>query len=291
MKENVQFPEIDQNYAGCNALSVDVEDYFQVWAMKDHIDRNRWDSIECRIERNMHRILQLFENTGATATFFWLGWAASRFPDLVRTVVEQGHEIASHGYSHVHVYDQTRDEFREDVSKTKKLLEDISGTGVTGYRAASYSINARNLWALDILAETGHRYSSSIYPIRHDHYGMREAPRFAFQYGDTGLVEIPVTTVEFSGWRIPCGGGGYFRLLPYRFSKYCISRVNKVNRKPAVFYFHPWEIDPAQPRVRDLDFRTRFRHYVNLDRFERKLVCLTEDFRWDAMTNVYADIL
>ncbi len=283
--------EFDQSFDGSNALSVDVEDYFQVWALQDYIDRDRWDSLECRIERNLHRILQLFDDANARATFFWLGWAAERFPGLVREVVERGHEIASHGYSHVHVYEQSQEEFRRDVSKTKALLEDISGTAVVGYRAASYSINGSNLWALDTLAQTGHRYSSSIYPIRHDHYGMREAPRFAFRYGESGLVEIPITTVEFFGWRFPCGGGGYFRLLPYRFSKHCLMKVNETDRKPAVFYFHPWEIDPNQPRVDGIDFRTRFRHYVSLDRFESKLVHLAGDFRWDTMASVYAGIL
>lgn len=270
-----------------NAMTVDVEDYFQVSAFEQHISREDWEGLPCRVEANVDRILELFSDHGVCATFFMLGWIAERYPGLVKRVVEAGHELASHGYAHVQVSQQTVDEFREDVLRTKSLLEDLSGQDVNGYRAASYSIGAKNLWALDVLQEAGHRYSSSIYPIRHDLYGMPDAPRFAFRHGGGGLLEIPVTTVRFLGRNLPCGGGGYFRLLPYRLSKWAIRRVNDKDGQAALFYFHPWELDPDQPRQRGVSARTRFRHYLNLERMEWRLKRLLREFRWDRMDRVF----
>ena len=221
------------------------------------------------------------------ATFFVLGWIAERHEQLVRRIVAEGHELASHGYDHTRVDRLSQSEFREDVLKTKGILESISGTRVVGYRAPSYSINDRNLWALDVLGETGHLYSSSIYPIRHDIYGMPEAPRFPFRTTDGGLLEIPITTVEFAGRKLPCGGGGYFRLLPYELFRWGLSRVNINDGRSGLFYFHPWEIDPEQPRVEGAPFRSRFRHYLNLSRMTAKIGRLLDDFEWGRMDQVF----
>lgn len=271
-----------------NAMSVDVEEYFQVSAFERHIDREQWGDLPSRVERSMDRILALFERHGVHATFFFLGWIAERHPELVRRVVAEGHELASHGWSHVRVVQQDREEFRQDVVRTRALLEDIGGVPVIGYRAASYSIGRDNLWALDVLHETGHRYSSSIYPIRHDLYGMPEAPRFAFRHGgDDGLLEVPVTTVNIGGRNFPCGGGGYFRLLPYSLFRRGLNRVNLHDGQSGLFYFHPWELDPEQPRQAGLGLRTRVRHYLNLGRMEARLDRLLRDFRWARMDSVF----
>ncbi|MDJ0741442.1 MAG: DUF3473 domain-containing protein [Gammaproteobacteria bacterium] len=269
-----------------NAMSVDVEDYFQVSAFERYIARDDWDSQACRVERNVERILDLFERHDVSATFFTLGWVAERYPALVRRIVERGHELASHGMSHVRVTQQNQDAFRDDVTRTKALLEDVSGSPVIGYRAASYSIGAENLWALDVLRETGHRYSSSIYPIKHDLYGMPDAPRFGFRPFDDEFYEFPVTTVRIGGRNLPCGGGGWFRLVPYTGMRWAIRRVNDADGESAIFYFHPWEIDPGQPRQRGLDAKTRFRHYLNLDRMEYRLARLLTDFSWGRMDDV-----
>ncbi len=271
-----------------NAMTVDVEDYYQVSAFEPHVRRDEWSSYESRVERNTERILDIFEAHGVRATFFMLGIVAERHPALVKRLVAGGHELASHGYSHVRVTQQRPEEFREDVVRTKRLLEDIGGCVVRGYRAASYSIGATNLWALDVLGETGHDYSSSIYPIRHDLYGMPGAPRFAFRHNGNGLLEVPVTTVRVLNQTLPCGGGGYFRLLPYAVSRWAMQRVNRQDRQSCVFYFHPWEIDPAQPRPRDLRLKTRIRHYLNLDRMEQRLARLLKDFRWGRMDHIFA---
>jgi polysaccharide deacetylase family protein (PEP-CTERM system associated) len=265
-------------YIGQNALTVDVEDYFQVSAFEPYVSRNEWKAYECRLLPNMDRILALLEAAEIKGTFFFLGWLAEKYPQLLRRVADLGHEIASHGYQHVRVCDQNENEFRQDVVRTKKLLEDISGVSVVGYRAASFSIATTNNWARDVLAETGHVYSSSIYPIRHDRYSMREAPRFAFQDSVAGVIELPATTIEISGVRFPCAGGGYFRLLPYAWSKWGIRRVNVVDRRSAIFYFHPWELDDAQPRISGLDNLTKFRHYVNLKSTEKNRVYLTDSY-------------
>lgn len=271
-----------------NAMTVDVEDYFQVSAFEKHISRNDWDRMPCRVEFNTNRILQLFEDKGVKATFFTLGWVAERFPQLIRGIVEYGHELACHGYSHVRVTEQTPEQFRNDVTRSKHLLEDISGVEVKGYRAASYSIGKSNLWAHDVLDQSGFIYSSSIYPIKHDLYGMPEAPRFAFKAVTSGgLLEIPVTTIQFGEKNFPCGGGGYFRLLPYPLYRWALNQVNKKDRQSGIFYFHPWEIDPDQPRQKGVDVKTRFRHYLNLGRMENRLNQLLGDFQWSTMENVF----
>ncbi len=273
-----------------NAMTVDVEEYFQVSAFERHIDRDAWERLPSRVERSMERILALFQRHGVRGTFFFLGWIAERHPALVRRVVAEGHELASHGWSHVRVVQQNPEEFRQDVLRTRSLLEDTAGVRVSGYRAASYSIGRDNLWALDVLGETGHLYSSSIYPIRHDLYGMPEAPRFAFRHGGPGgLLEVPVTTVELAGRKLPCGGGGYFRLLPYPLFRWGLNRVNLHDGQSGVFYFHPWEIDPDQPRQQGLGWRTRFRHYLNLGRMEMRLDQLLRDFRWGRMDEIFLE--
>jgi polysaccharide deacetylase family protein (PEP-CTERM system associated) len=285
-----QVSEPAQVFSDQNALTVDVEDYFQVSAFEPFISRDDWESFECRMPANIDRILALFDQAGVKGTFFVLGWLAERYPEVLRQIAASGHEIASHGYQHVQVRDQNESEFRQDVDRTKKLLEDISGTGVLGYRAASFSIDASNRWARNILAETGHQYSSSIFPIRHDRYGMSDAPRFPCRETDSGIVELPVTTAEIGGTRIPCGGGGYFRLLPYAVTRWGIRRVNRVNGQPAIFYFHPWEIDPDQPRQKKLDGLSRFRHYVNLKNTEGKLQRLLTDFKWGTIADTYGAV-
>ncbi|HSM20575.1 MAG TPA: XrtA system polysaccharide deacetylase, partial [Rubrivivax sp.] len=250
-----------------NALTIDVEDYFQVSAFAPHIRRDEWDARECRVEANVDRILALLAEHDTRATFFTLGWVAERYPQLVRRIVAGGHELASHGYGHQRASDLNREELWQDVSRATKLLEDLSGRAVPGYRAPSFSSGTGNLWAFDVLARAGHRYSSSIYPIRHDHYGMPDAPRFAYRL-DNGMLEVPVTTLRVLGRNLPSSGGGYFRLLPYALSRWMIGRVNRQDREAAVFYFHPWEIDTGQPRIPGIGAKTRFRHYVNIPRME-----------------------
>ena len=269
-----------------NALTIDVEDYFQVSAFAPYIARSDWERRECRVERNVHRILEMLDGHGVQATFFTLGWLAERYPAMVRDIVAGGHELASHGFGHERASDLDHVAFREDVHRAKQVLEQNGGVAVRGYRAPSFSIDTRNLWALDLLRETGHEYSSSIYPIVHDHYGMPDAPRFAHKTPQ-GLIEVPVTTLRLLNRNLPSSGGGYFRLLPYEVSRWMLRRVNQVERQPAIFYFHPWEIDPAQPRVGGIDARTRFRHYVNLSRNEGKLLRLLEDFRWGRMDDIF----
>lgn len=270
-----------------NAMSVDVEDYFQVSAFERAIHRDEWEHWPRRVDANTERVLEVFDGHGVKATFFVLGWVAQRHPALVRRIVAEGHELASHGWSHVRVVHQAPTEFREDVDRTKKLLEDVAGQPVRGYRAASYSIGRPNLWALDVLRDAGHSYSSSVFPIRHDLYGMPDAPRFAFHPGDDEFLEIPLTTVRVARRRFPCAGGGWFRLFPYTFTRWAIARVNTHDREPAVFYFHPWEIDVAQPRPAGLSARSRFRHYHNLHRTEARLGDLLRDFRWGRVQDVF----
>lgn len=271
-----------------NAMSVDVEDYFQVSAFEQHIPRSQWDSLPHRVADNTNRILDLFSHYQVKATFFTLGWVAERYPALIKRIVDEGHELASHGYEHVRVTEQTPEQFRADIRKNKQILEDIGGKAVVGYRAASYSIGEKNLWALEILEEEGHHYSSSIYPVKHDLYGMPAAPRFAFHPENTqDLLEVPITTLKVLGKNIPCGGGGFFRLYPYLFSKWAYRYINSVEKQAGIFYFHPWEIDPNQPRQQNLPLKSRFRHYLNLSRVENRLACLLEDFAWDTMQNVF----
>ncbi len=270
-----------------NAMTVDVEDYFQVSAFENHIHRDSWEEITGRVEANTERVLELFELHGTKGTFFILGWVAERYPDLVRAIAAAGHEVASHGFSHIRVTQHSPAEFREDVETTKKILEECTGVEVKGFRAASFSIGAENLWAPDILEEAGYRYSSSIYPIRHDLYGMPNAPRFPFRHRKSGLLEIPITTFSFMNRNFPGGGGGYFRLYPYRLYSWILRRVNHYEHQTGVFYFHPWEIDPHQPRQKGINLKTRFRHYTNLDRMESRIARLLTDFNWDRIDRIF----
>jgi len=271
-----------------NALTIDVEDYFHVSAFAPHLSRADWDRLPCRVERNVDAVLAMLSEHGTRATYFMLGWVAERYPSLVRRIVEQGHELASHGYAHQRASEQSREEFREDVTRAKRLLEDISGSAVQGYRAPSFSIGQDNLWALECLSEVGYRYSSSIYPVRHDHYGTPDAPRFAYRPQTArGLLELPVTTVRYFNQNLPAGGGGYFRLLPYCVSRAWLRRVNQLDGEPCIFYFHPWEIDPQQPRVRQARLLAKVRHYLNLERTEGRLRRLLADFAWAPIAQVF----
>ena len=269
-----------------NALTIAVEDYFQVSAFAPHIARADWDSRECRVERNVSRILEMLDHAKIKATFFTLGWIAERYPQLIRRIVQEGHELASHGYGHERASDQNWESFFTDVNLAKILLEDLTGVEVRGYRAPSFSIGKDNQWAFDCLAKAGYRYSSSIYPIAHDHYGMPDAPRFAYEVRP-GLLEIPITTLRLLGRNFPSSGGGYFRLLPYALSRWMLNRVNQGDGQAAIFYFHPWEIDVDQPRVEGIGAKTRFRHYVNIDRVEVRLGRLLDDFKWGRMDQVF----
>lgn len=271
-----------------NAMTIDVEDYFQVSAFAPHIAPSSWPSLPCRVERNIDCILALLDAQSIKATFFTLGWIAERYPAMVRAIADNGHELASHGYAHLRASDQSPEEFKRDIVSSKKLLEDIGGAPVLGYRAPSFSIGSRNLWALDTLLAAGYRYSSSIYPIKHDHYGMPDAPRFAFYpNGADGLLEVPITTVRLFRKNLPAGGGGFFRFWPYPVSRWLLQRVNQQDGQAGIFYFHPWELDPGQPRQHGIGLKTRFRHYVNLHRMEARLMALTRDFHWDRMDRIF----
>ncbi|HEX8406038.1 MAG TPA: XrtA system polysaccharide deacetylase [Duganella sp.] len=274
-----------------NALTIDVEDYFQVSAFDRYFDRAHWAAQPCRVERNVDLILEMLEQHHASATFFTLGWIAERYPALVRRIVAGGHELASHGYAHRRASEQTPADFSHDVTLSKNLLEQLSGQMVNGYRAPSFSIAAGNLWALDSLQAAGYRYSSSIYPIRHDHYGMPDAPRFASRpTGQQGLLELPISTVRVCGRNLPAGGGGYFRLLPYATSRWALRRINSHDGQAGIFYFHPWELDPGQPRPAGVGIKTRFRHYLNLHRMEHRIGRLLGDFRWGRIDEIFDDI-
>ena len=268
-----------------NALTIDVEDYFQVSAFSRHVSRADWDHLPCRIERNMDLLLELLDGQSTKATFFTLGWIAERYPATVRRIVAAGHELASHGYSHRKATEQQPAQFLSDIRLAKTILEDICGVEVKGYRAPSFSVGPNNRWAFDCIGQAGYQYSSSVYPIRHDHYGMPEAPRFLFE-SHPGLMEVPITTLRVLNANLPAGGGGYFRLLPYGLSRWLIRRVNRQDKKPAVFYFHPWELDPEQPRVPGISAKTRFRHYINLKHTERRLRRLLVDFKWNRVDRV-----
>ena len=273
-----------------NAMTIDVEDYFQVSAFSSHISPADWDALPCRIERNVDLILELLDRHQTRATFFTLGWIAERYPAMVRRITANGHELASHGYSHLRASDQTAEEFQRDIKLSKDLLEQIGGQAVHGYRAPSFSIAAGNLWALDSLLAAGYRYSSSIYPIRHDHYGMPEAPRFAWHHGGAGgLLELPLSTVRLLDRNLPAAGGGYFRLLPYAVSRWALRRINSLDGQAGIFYFHPWELDPGQPRQTGISVKTRLRHYLNLHRMEARLGCLLSDFRWGRIDAIFLE--
>lgn len=272
-----------------NGLSVDVEDWFQVGAFETVIDRKDWDGLTCRVERNCQQILALFEEAGVKGTFFTLGWIAERYPAMMRRIAAAGHEIASHGWDHARVFTLGREAFAADIERARKVLEDVTGQRVIGYRAPSFSIDARTPWAHEVLAEQGYVYSSSVAPIVHDHYGWREAPRFAFRPVEgADMIEIPVTTAEVAGRRMAAGGGGFFRLLPYAVSRWAIRQVNERDGRPAVFYFHPWEIDPDQPRPPVAPLKSKLRHYTNLDVMAAKLARLVREFRWGRMDEVAA---
>lgn len=271
-----------------NAMTVDVEDYFQVQAFFNAIDRESWEHTELRVERNVDRILELFADHETKATFFTLGWVAQKCPQAVRRIAQAGHEIASHGYDHTRADSQDHEAFRKDVRETKSVLEDVSGQRVIGYRAATFSIGQSNLWAFDILEDEGYLYSSSINPINHDLYGMPDAPRFPFwPTSSERFLEIPVTTAALGGRNLPCGGGGYFRFFPYPMFRHLMRRVNAIDDQPCMFYFHPWEVDPQQPRIEGVSWKTRFRHYVNLDRMTDRLSRLLEDFKWGRVVDAF----
>jgi polysaccharide deacetylase family protein (PEP-CTERM system associated) len=271
-----------------NAMSVDVEEHFQVQALSGQVPRAAWEHKTSRVEDSTGRVLDLFAAHGIAATFFTLGWVAERHPTLIRRIVAEGHELASHGYEHARADSQSPQAFHADVSRTKKILEDLGGVAVRGYRAATFSIGRQNLWAFDELAKAGYSYSSSVNPIRHDLYGMEEAPRFPFRpRAGSDLIEVPISTFRARDRNYPCGGGGFFRLLPYAYSRWAIARVNRADRWPTVFYFHPWEIDADQPREPGLPLKSRLRHYVNLERMQGRLERLLTDFAWDRMDRIF----
>ena len=273
-----------------NALSVDVEDWFQVGAFENTIDRSDWEGLNRRVEANTDACLAMFAKADIKATFFTLGWVAHRHPALIRRIVEQGHELASHGWDHARVFTLTPDQFRDDLAKTRACLEDAGGTAVTGYRAPSFSIDKRTPWAHPILAEAGYTYSSSVAPVVHDHYGWPEAPRFAFApVAGSAFLELPVTTAKLIGRTLAAGGGGFFRLLPYQFSRWAVRQVN-AEAQSAIIYFHPWEIDPSQPRVANAPLRSKLRHYTNLGVMASKLERLIGDFAWGRVDEIVADM-
>ncbi|MCL9981981.1 MAG: DUF3473 domain-containing protein [Erythrobacter sp.] len=284
MNAPLDFTSAGAQPAIVNGLSVDVEDWFQVGAFENVIARGEWDGISTRVEDNVSRILDLFAEADVRATFFTLGWVARRHPKLIRRIAEAGHEVASHGYDHARVFTFDRKNFAQDIRKAREIIEDCSGEAVTGYRAPSFSIDHRTPWAFAELAEQGYAYSSSVAPVVHDHYGWPEAPRFAFRpLPWSSLIELPVTTAMLGGRRVAAGGGGFFRVLPYGFSRWAIRQVNRIEGRPAVFYFHPWEVDPDQPRVAHAPLRSRFRHYTGLAKMADKLGDLVREFHWGRM--------
>ena len=272
-------------------MTVDVEDYFHVSAFEKNITKSDWSTLELRVEKNTYRLLELFEQYQVKSTFFTLGWVAKRCPNLIQAIVKQGHELASHSYAHRRAFTQTQQEFREDLIKSKNILEDTSGQSIIGYRAPSFSINDTNTWVYDILIELGFEYSSSTYPIEHDLYGVPDWPRFMYQRPEgnngKGIIEIPVPTTRENEQNTGIGGGGYFRLYPYWLSKRRIDKYLKAEQQPYSFYFHPWEIDPEQPKISDAPIKSKLRHYLNLSRMEGKIIRLLEDYQWDTMKSVY----
>jgi polysaccharide deacetylase family protein (PEP-CTERM system associated) len=273
-----------------NALSVDVEDYFQVEAFKSVISPESWDSYSPRVADNTRRVMDLMSAANTRGTFFVLGWVAQRFPKLIQEIAESGHEVACHGFDHERVQAQSPSQFRDDIGRAKSLLEDISGKRVRGYRAPTFSINDKNWWSYDVLAGEGFEYSSSVYPIAHDLYGMPEAPRGAFYpLAGSGFIEIPISTVRFNGRNFPAGGGGYFRLLPYAVSRMGIRHVNRKAGMPSIFYCHPWEFDPEQPRISSAPLKSRIRHYMNISAMGGRFSRLLRDFRWGRMDDVFLE--
>jgi polysaccharide deacetylase family protein (PEP-CTERM system associated) len=273
------------------AMTVDVEDWYQVQAFAGVIPRSEWDGLDSRVEANTDRILAQFAEAGVTATFFTLGCVAERHGALVRRIVAGGHELASHGHAHQRADSQSPAEFRDDVERARAVLEDAGGVAVSGYRAPTFSIGPRNGWAWDVLREAGYRYSSSLYPVRHDLYGTPDACRFPYQpSARSDLWEIPMTAIRVRGQNLPCSGGGWFRMLPYPIFRLGLQHFTRQEQKPGVFYIHPWEIDPGQPDVPRAPWRSRFRHRVNLGRTERRLTRLLGDFRWNRMDRVFPQL-
>jgi len=270
-----------------NALTCDVEDYFQVSAFEPLVPKARWSEMECRIPRNIDRVLQLFDDAGVKGTFFTLGWVAERYPSLVRRIAAAGHEVASHGMRHERVFALRPEEFRDDAARAQALLEDAGGVAVRGYRAPSWSFDARTPWAYSILQEIGYEYSSSLYPVAHDHYGVPHAPTTPFYERSTGILEIPASTIRFAGKNWPAAGGGFFRLLPLKVSLWMVKRIQDAQATPMMFYFHPWEIDPNQPRMPGAGAKAKFRHYLNLEKMEPRLKVLLARFQWDRMDRVF----
>jgi len=269
-----------------NAMTVDVEEYFQVSAFDRYVSRDDWGNYPSRVEQSTDRILEMFDKYQVHGTFFTLGWVAEKFPELVKRIVDSGHELASHGWDHVMVTRFDEQQFFDDVSKAKRVLEDIGGVEVVGYRAPSYSFTDNNRWAHGVLADAGYRYSSSVAPIKHDLYGMPDAPRFRHLVANNRVTEFPITTTKLAGRNLPCGGGGWFRLYPYLLSRWAIKRVH-AEQQSAIFYFHPWEIDPGQPKIKGISSKAYFRHYQNLSRMEGKLAELLNDFEWGTMAEVF----
>ncbi|MDH4275569.1 MAG: DUF3473 domain-containing protein [Gammaproteobacteria bacterium] len=271
-----------------NAFTLDVEDYYHVSAFERVISRAQWNTLPSRVEQNTDIILQMLATQGVHGTFFILGWVADKYPEVVRRIAAGGHEIASHGYSHQLVYNQTQDVFREETIRSKKLLEDITGLPILGYRAASYSITRASLWALEVLASLGFSYDSSVFPVKHDRYGIYSAPRFPHKLLlDSGaeIIEFPLSTVKVAGLNLPVAGGGYFRLFPYVLSRFGLGNINKRERRPFIFYLHPWEVDTGQPRIK-ASAVSRFRHYQNLDSCQKKLDRLLGDFSFSTVQSV-----
>lgn len=269
-----------------HAMTIDVEDYFQVSAFENLISPTDWDNMAPRVERNMDSLLEMFSDHGCKATFFTLGWVAKRFPDMINRVVAEGHELASHGTMHQRASDQDYQQFKADVGDAKRLLEDLSGKPILGYRAPSFSFTKENEWVYDVLAEEGYTYSSSVYPVVHDHYGIPDAPRFRYQTS-AGIDEIPLSTLPMFGKNLPISGGGYFRLYPYMLTRWAVNRFVARDTQPYIFYMHPWEIDPEQPRVANISVKTRFRHYLNLKRVNWRFNRLLSDFEWSSMADIF----
>ena len=267
-----------------NYLTIDVEDYFQVAAFEKVIQPAQWHNYSSRVERNTGKILELLDTYKVAATFFIVGWTAERFPSMVKEISHNGHEIACHSYCHQKIYNQTSAEFRQDTRKAKDILEDIAGRPITGYRAPTYSITKKSLWALDILEELGFKWDSSIFPILHDNYGIPDAPRFVYKLPDHDLIEYPITTALFFGRKIPVAGGGYFRILPYWFTRMALKKINQQEKEPFIFYLHPWEVDPDQPKASNAGWKSRFRHYHNLGKTEERLHSLLKEFRFGPIT-------
>ncbi len=266
-----------------NYLTIDVEDYFQVAAFEKVINPLHWNDYPSRVERNTRRILELFEKYGVKATFFIVGWTAEQFPNIVKEIASQGHEIGCHSYRHQKIYNLTPKEFRQDTKIAKDILENLTGQPITGYRAPTYSITKKSLWALDILQELGFKWDSSIFPIFHDNYGIPDSPRFEYKLPEHDLMEYPISTALFFGRKVPVAGGGYFRIFPYWFTKMALRKINEQEKQAFVFYLHPWEVDPAQPRIENGGWKSRFRHYQNLDKTEKRLNRLLHDFSFGSI--------